>query len=82
MACAGHVIYYTPYVGICEYAASKIVRRLLGSSSSKIGPSVSQVMLSIASEVDLRFRRKQCCRGYVDDVQSISWPSANLAAVV
>ena len=42
---------HAPYVGICECTASKRMHRLLGSSSSEIGPSVSQVMLSIASEV-------------------------------
>ena len=42
---------HTPYVGICECAASKKVRLLPGSSSSEIGPSLSQVISSIASEV-------------------------------
>ena len=41
----------TPYIGISECAASKKLRRLSDSSSSKIGPSVLQVMLSFVSEV-------------------------------
>ena len=51
MECADHVMSHAPYVGICECAASKRVRRLSGSSLSEIGPSVSQVMSSIASKV-------------------------------
>ena len=48
MVCASHVMSHAPYVGICEGAASKKVRRLSDSSSSEIGPSVSQVISSIA----------------------------------
>ena len=51
MECAGHIMSHAPYVGICECSTSKEVRRLSGSSSSKSGPSVSQVVSSIASEV-------------------------------
>ena len=51
MESTGHVMPHAPYVGICECAATKKVRRLSGSSSSKIGTSMSQVMSSIASEV-------------------------------
>ena len=51
MNCVDHVISHAHYVGIYEFAASKIGHRLSGSSSSKIGPSLSQGMLSIASEV-------------------------------
>ena len=43
-------MYHAPYVSICECAASKKVR-LLSESSSEIGLSVSQVVLSIVSEV-------------------------------
>ena len=51
MECAGHFMSHAPYVGICECAACKKVFRLSGSSLSKIDPSVTQVMSSIASEV-------------------------------
>ena len=51
MECAGHIMSHAPYVSVCECAASKKVLRLSGSSSSEIGPSVSQVMSSIVSEM-------------------------------
>ena len=41
---------HAPYVGICECAASRKLRRQSGSSSYGIGPSTSQVMLSIADD--------------------------------
>ena len=46
----GHVMSYDPYIGICESAASMMMRSLSGSSLSEIGPSVSQMMSSIVSE--------------------------------
>ena len=51
MECAGHVMSHAPYVGICECVASKKVRRLSGSLSSEIRPSVSNVMSFIVSDV-------------------------------
>ena len=51
MECADRFMSQAPYVGICECATSEKERRLSGSSSYEIGPSVSQMMSSIASEV-------------------------------
>ena len=51
MECAGHVMSHALYVGICECAASRRVHRKPGSPSSRIGPSVSQVISYIASDV-------------------------------
>ena len=44
MEFAGHVASNAPYVSVCEYAASRKLRRLSGLSSSGSGPSVSQVV--------------------------------------
>ena len=49
MECVAHVMSHAPCVVICKCAASKIVRLLSSSSSCEIGPSVLQVMSSIAS---------------------------------
>ena len=51
MECFGHVMSLASYVGVCKCAASKKIRRLSGSLSFEIGPSVLQVMSYIASEV-------------------------------
>ena len=46
MDCAHHITLHAPYLGICECAAPRKFRRFSGLSSSCIGLSASQVVLS------------------------------------